>query len=94
MIFAWSALLAAGLVLVMAAATRSQYLVVLRSFRYGTLLLERRQGEQYQVFAPYLLPVVLLRYLAHSAVESWAVVQRRMIAWAHTHLHRTAGAKA
>lgn len=94
MIFAWSVLLVAGLVLVAASAVRNEYLVVLRSFRYGTLLLERRQGERYELFGPLWLPVVLARYTAHRSVEALGSAQRRVISWVHAHGHRAAGAKA
>lgn len=93
MIFAWSALVVAGLALVLAAAVRSQFLVVLHSRRYGLLLLERGAGGRYRIFAPHGLPLVLLRYLALGG-SGLLSAARRAASGVHAHGHRTLGAKA
>lgn len=99
MLFAWSVLLAAGLLLAWVGASRSQHLVVLYWQRHGLVLLERRRSGQYRIFSPLLVPVVLLRYVALALASAVLGAQRRVASWSHGqghgHRHRqTAGAKA
>ena len=62
MLFAWSGLVIAGLVMLATRAAANGYLVVMYWSRHGLYLLERGADERYHVFALYRLPVVLLRY--------------------------------
>ncbi|HEX6069153.1 MAG TPA: hypothetical protein VFZ18_05000 [Longimicrobiaceae bacterium] len=83
MLFAWSGLVIAGLVMLATRAAANGYLVVMYWSRHGLYLLERGADERYHVFALYRLPVVLLRYFALNVAYSLLLLHRRARLWTH-----------
>ena len=78
MLFAWFGFVVAGLVLLGTRAVVNGYLVVMRWRRRGPHLLERGADGLYHLFAAYLLPFVLVRYLLLSVAYSLLLLHRRV----------------
>lgn len=93
MLFAWSVLMLAGLVMLATRAAANGYLVVMYWSRHGLYLLERGADERYHLFAPYRLPVVLLRYFAFNVVYSLLLLRQRAHSWTHAGKPVAAAAK-
>lgn len=80
MIFAWSVLLLVGAVLLALRAVANGYLVLLRSRRYGTVVLEHGPDERYHVVTFTRLHLALGRYLALYVAYSLLLLHRRVVA--------------
>lgn len=78
MLIAWFGFVVAGLVLLGTRAFANGYLVVLSWRRGGPHLLERGADGLYHLFAGYLLPFVLVRYLVWSVAYSLLLLHRRV----------------
>jgi hypothetical protein len=94
MLIAWSLLVVAGAIVVATRAAANGYLVVLYWGRRGLYLLERGADERYHLFAVYLLPLVLARYLTLSAAYMLLLLHDRSRARVHTRKPIAAVAKA
>lgn len=81
MISAWLVLMLVGTVLLSARAVATGYLVVMHSRRHPLLLLEHTGDQRYHLFAPRMLPLVLLRYLGLSVAYSLLLLRHRMHSW-------------
>ena len=94
MVYAWLVLVLAGAVLVGSRAVASGYLVVMRSRRHDTVLLELASDERYHVVRMRSLPVVLGRYAALCAAYSLLLLHRRAAGFGHHRKPVPLGAKA
>ena len=83
MVYAWLVLVLAGAVLVGSRAVANGYLVVMRSRRHDTVLLELGSDERYHVVRVRSLPVVLGRYAALRAAYSLLLLRRRAAGFTH-----------
>ena len=81
MIFAWSVVVLAGVLVVASRAVANGYLLVMRSRRHGMVVLEHGADERYHVLRPLHLPFALSRYLTLYVAYSLLLLYRRAHSW-------------
>lgn len=81
MIFAWSVVVLAGVVLLASRAVANGYLLVLRSRRHGTVILEHGADDRYHVVAPTRLLFALARYQVLYVAYSLLLLYQRVHPW-------------
>lgn len=78
MIFAWSVVVLVGAVLLALRSVANGYLVVIRSRRHGTVVLEHGADERYHVVTLTRIHLALARYLGLYVAYSLLLLHRRM----------------
>ena len=94
MLVVWSGFVIGGLIALGVRAEANGYLLVMYWKRHGLYLLERGSDGRHHLFRTYLLPLVLLRYLAFSAVYSVLLLHQRSRGWTGPRKAIPAAAKA